>query len=66
MKECFTFARIKFLQKALRSNVLMHTSLLLIASLQRAEIDLNISISDSSRKEFKTSMMKCIKLIESN
>ncbi len=47
-------------------NVLMHISLSLIAFLQRAKINSNISMSDSLRKEFKMLMMKCIKSIESN
>jgi len=66
MKEHLASARIELLQEALRLNVLIHISLLLIASLQRAKINLNISMSDSSRKEFKTLMMKCVKLIESS
>ncbi len=47
-------------------NVLMHISLSLIAFLQRAKINSNISMSDSLRKELKMLMMKCIKSIESN
>ena len=66
MKERLAFARVELLQEALRLNVLMHISLLLITSSQRTEIDSNISMSDSSRKEFKTSIMKRVKLIESN
>jgi len=52
-KEHFTSARVEFSQEALRLNVLMYISLLSIASSQRAEIDLNISMSDSSRKNSK-------------
>ncbi len=66
MKEHLASARVELLQEALRSNVLTHISLLLIASLQKAEINSNISISDSSRKEFKTSTMKRVKSIESS
>ncbi len=66
MKERLAFARIKLLQEALRLNVLMHISLSLIASLQRAKINSNISMSNSLRKEFKTSTMKCVKSIESS
>ncbi len=66
MKECLAFARIELLQEALRLNVLTHISLLLIASLQKTKIDSNTSMSDSSRKELKMLMMKCVKLIESN
>ncbi len=66
MKERLASARIKFSQEALRSNVFTHISLLLIASSQRTEIDLNISMSDNSRKELKTLMMKRVKSIESS
>ena len=66
MKEHFAFARIELLQEALRLNVLMHISLSSIASLQRTEINLNISMSNSSRKEFKMLMMKCVKSIKSS
>ncbi len=66
MKERLASARIELSQEALRSNVLTHISLSSIASLQRAEIDSNISMSDSSRKELKTLMIKRVKLIESS
>ena len=66
MKESLAFARVELSQEALRLNVLTHISLSSIASSQRAEINLNTSMSDSSRKELKTSTMKCVKLIESS
>ncbi len=66
MKERLAFVRVKLSQEALRLNVLMHISLSSIASLQRAEINSNISMSDSSEKELKTLTMKCVKLIESS
>ncbi len=66
MKERLAFARVELSQEALRSNVLTHISLSSIASSQRAKINSNISMSDSSEKEFKTSMMKCVKSIESS
>ncbi len=66
MKKRLAFARIELSQEALRSNVLTHISLSSIASLQRAEIDLNISMSDSSGKKLKTLTMKCVKSIESS
>jgi len=66
MKERLAFAKIELSQEALRLNVLTHNSLSLIASLQRAEIDSNISISKSSEKKLKTLTMKRVKSIESS
>ena len=66
MKGRLAPARVEPSQGALRSNVLTHTSLSSVASSQRAEVDSDISMSDSSRKEFKTSTMKRVKSIESS
>ena len=66
MKGRLAPARIEPSQEALGSNVLTHTSLSSVASSQRAEVDPDISMSDRSRKEFKTSTMKRVKPIESS
>ena len=66
MKDRLAPARVEPSQGALRSNVLTHISLSSVASSQRAKVNPDISMSDSSRKEFKTSTMKRVKSIESS